>query len=210
MYGDKVRWSGPRSILIKVWPAALAALLLGGCASLPEPSAPRAATQRSPAEPPPSLRDDRPAYADQPLMLDSLRDSLHDQARQWRGVPYRYGGLSENGVDCSGFVYLTFQSRLGIELPRTTRELAKQGERVDRDELRAGDLVFFKTGFRDRHVGIYMGGGRFLHASTSRGVMTSSLNNVYWRKHYWKARRLDLPPPEPDQPLPASLSSSAR
>ena len=201
-----MRWSGRRSNLMKVWPAALAALLLGGCASLPEAPAPEATAQRPLTEPPPSLRDDRPVYADQPLILDSL----HDQARQWRGVPYRYGGLSENGVDCSGFVYLTFQSRLGIELPRTTDELARQGERVDRDELRPGDLVFFKTGFRTRHVGIYMGGGRFLHASTSRGVMTSSLNNVYWRKHYWKARRLDLPEPDQRQPLPASLSSAAR
>lgn len=186
-------------------------LLLGGCASLPEPDSPGAGEgfhHTAPPAPPPSLRDDEPLQSQPPLILDSLRD----QAEQWRGVPYRYGGLSESGVDCSGFVYLTFQSRLGLELPRTTDELARRGERVGRGDLRPGDLVFFKTGFRDRHVGIYMGGGRFLHASTSRGVITSSLNNQYWRKHYWKARRLDLPPSAPPrlQSTPASLSSSSR
>ena len=200
-------WSGASLRTPCLVALLVAGTLLYGCSGMP------ARTHSSPAQvedryrpepsPPPSLRDDQPATGGAPLILSSLRD----QAEQWRGVPYRYGGLSENGVDCSGFVYLTFQSRLGMELPRTTHELAEQGEKVARDQLRAGDLVFFKTGFRDRHVGIYMGGDRFLHASTSRGVMTSSLNNVYWRKHYWKARRLDLPARQTFQPT--SLTSSA-
>ena len=109
-------------------------------------------------------------------------------------------------MDCSAFVQITFRSKLGVDLPRTTEELAREGERVDRSELQAGDLVFFKTGFRQRHVGIYMGGKRFLHASTSRGVMTSSLNNVYWKERYWKARRIELE----DQPAALSVSDESR
>ena len=103
-------------------------------------------------------------------------------------------------------VTATFVNELGVDLPRTTEELAREGERVDRSELQAGDLVFFKTGFRQRHVGIYMGGKRFLHASTSRGVMTSSLNNVYWKERYWKARRIELE----DQPAALSVSDESR
>lgn len=116
--------------------------------------------------------------------------SLEAQREDWQGVPYRYGGLSQKGVDCSGFVYLTFLTRLGMEVPRTTSDLLKEGEPVKRSQLRVGDLVFFRTGPGNRHVGIYMGNGEFLHASTSRGVMTSSMNNPYWRHRYWQARRL--------------------
>lgn len=119
-----------------------------------------------------------------------LRVSLEAQHEDWKGVPYRYGGLSPRGVDCSGFVYLTFLSRLGMEVPRTTLELLKSGDKVKRDEIQVGDLVFFRTGPGNRHVGIYMGNGDFLHASSSQGVMTSSLSNPYWHRRYWQARRL--------------------
>jgi cell wall-associated NlpC family hydrolase len=61
------------------------------------------------------------------------------------------------------------------------------------DELQTADLVFFKTGWKTRHVGIYIGEGQFLHASTSRGVMISSLDNPYWQRHYWTSRRVPLP-----------------
>ncbi len=175
--------------------------LLAGCASRP---APHVEERAAGGEPPPLLRDDVPARAageDSPVL-----PLLRAQAERWRGVPYRLGGSSESGVDCSAFVQITFRSKLGVDLPRTTEELAREGERVSRSELQAGDLVFFKTGFRQRHVGIYMGGKRFLHASTSRGVMTSSLNNVYWKERYWKARRIELE----DQPAALSVSDESR
>ena len=176
-------------------------VLLAGCASRP---APHVEERAAGGEPPPLLRDDVPARAageDSPVL-----PLLRAQAERWRGVPYRLGGSSESGVDCSAFVQITFRSKLGVDLPRTTEELAREGERVSRSELQAGDLVFFKTGFRQRHVGIYMGGKRFLHASTSRGVMTSSLNNVYWKERYWKARRIELE----DQPAALSVSDESR
>ncbi len=117
---------------------------------------------------------------------------LSDQLVKWRGTPYRYGGLSRSGIDCSGFVYRTFRERFGIQLPRTTRQQSEIGTRISKKELLPGDLVFFKTGWGEGglHVGIYDTQNQFIHASTSRGVMRSSLSNIYWRKVFWQARRL--------------------
>ncbi len=122
---------------------------------------------------------------------EKVRALLMAQHEEWKGVPYQYGGLSQNGVDCSGLVYLTFLTRFGIELPRTTVLLARVGTPVPRRFLKAGDLMFFKTGFGVRHVGVCVGGDRFLHASKNHGVMISGLENSYWRAHYWKARRVE-------------------
>jgi probable lipoprotein NlpC len=66
------------------------------------------------------------------------------------------------------------------------------GANVDKNQLRAGDLVFFKTGRTDRHVGVYLENGTFLHASTSQGVIISKLDENYWKSAYWKAKRLDI------------------
>jgi probable lipoprotein NlpC len=133
--------------------------------------------------PPPSGR-----LADSITVMAQLNDQLH----HWQGTPYRYGGLDENGVDCSGFVYRTFRDRFDLQLPRTTAAQTELGTKVSRDELLPGDLVFFKTGSGESglHVGIYDSGDQFIHASTSRGVMRSSLENVYWKKAYWQARRI--------------------
>lgn len=117
-------------------------------------------------------------------------DILYAQYKEWQGSPYRLGGLSKRGVDCSGFVYLTFKDRFGLAFPRTTKGQVKLGKSVSIKKLQTGDLVFFKTGWRTRHVGIYLSGGRFLHASTSKGVIISKLDNVYWKKKYWTSRRV--------------------
>lgn len=109
---------------------------------------------------------------------------------EWKGTPHRRGGTGNRGVDCSAFVYLTFKDLFGLELPRTTRAQSKVGNAVKGKNLRTGDLVFFKTGFRRRHVGIYLGDRNFIHASTSQGVMKSSLDSEYWAKHYWKSVRI--------------------
>lgn len=129
-----------------------------------------------------------------PRLSDSIMviAKLNDQLNQWYGTPYRYGGMSPSGLDCSGFVYLTFRDRFDILLPRTTEAQTDIGSKVDRDELLPGDLVFFKTGsgLYGLHVGIYDTDNTFIHASTSRGVIRSSLDNSYWRKAYWQARRI--------------------
>ena len=117
---------------------------------------------------------------------------LNDQLSHWYGTPYRYGGISRSGIDCSGFVYLTFRDRFDLQLPRTTRAQTDIGTRIDKDQLLPGDLVFFKTGRGDNglHVGIYDSDNQFIHASTSRGVIRSSLDNSYWQKVFWQARRI--------------------
>lgn len=120
----------------------------------------------------------------------SVADALNLQYNEWKGVRYREGGLSKKGVDCSGFVQLTFRNRLGKSIPRTTKALSKFGKKIRRRSLRPGDLVFFKTGRKVRHVGIYYGDNRFLHASTSRGVMISGLDDIYWGERFWQARRV--------------------
>jgi probable lipoprotein NlpC len=115
---------------------------------------------------------------------------LDQQYNDWRRVRYRMGGLSKNGIDCSGLVYLTYREKFGIDMPRSTEYQSKMGRQVRQDQLRSGDLVFFKTGIFTRHVGMYLNKGHFLHASTSKGVMISSLKNPYWANAYWKARRI--------------------
>ncbi|MFV8782011.1 NlpC/P60 family protein [Microbulbifer sp. SA54] len=122
----------------------------------------------------------------------AVRASLYRQHREWQGTRYQLGGMSKRGIDCSALVYLTYRDHLGIKLPRTTEYQALAGEAVKRGQLRAGDLVFFKTGRRDRHVGIYIEDGKFFHASTSKGVTISKMTDYYWKNRFWRARRLNL------------------
>ncbi|GAA4497746.1 NlpC/P60 family protein [Pseudaeromonas paramecii] len=161
-------------MLRPVLPLALTLLLLAGCQS------------------PPPASHTAPAAIDSNLLADPLliRAQLFEQYHHWKGVPYRVGGQSRHGVDCSGFVQLTFAERFGLDLPRDTSGQATQGRQVSQQALQPGDLLFFKTGYSTRHVGIYLKDRQFLHASTSRGVIISELDNPYWSRHYWQARRL--------------------
>ena len=123
------------------------------------------------------------AFAATESKLESTVDPL-------LGIKYRYGGSTTKGFDCSGFVQYVF-GKLGIDLPRSSRDQFKVGEKVTKDELRVGDLVFFNTNGKGvSHVGIYMGDGRFVHSSTSKGVTYTSLNDKYYAKRYVGARRI--------------------
>ncbi|WP_394808638.1 NlpC/P60 family protein [Nitrosomonas sp.] len=119
-----------------------------------------------------------------------VKKVLYSQFNEWQGVRYQRGGLSQRGVDCSGFVHLTFKSKLGLHLPRTTRMQARLGKEIRKDDLKAGDLIFFKTGSASEHVGIYLEKNKFLHASQKQGVTISRLDNVYWKSNYWKSVRI--------------------
>ncbi|GJL62900.1 MAG: peptidase P60 [Nitrospirales bacterium] len=147
---------------------------------------------------------------------DAVKRSLYAQLEEWDDVEYDYGGLSKDGVDCSGFVFLTYQSHFGVTLPRTAAQQSSVGRPVAQRHLRPGDLVFFKIGRRTQHVGIFVEGRQFIHASKSRGVMMSSLDDVYWSKKYWKAKRVetrsaaatDIPAPSVHDPTNVGLAQS--
>lgn len=117
------------------------------------------------------------------------RSRLLAEVDRWKGTRYRYGGTGQRGFDCSGFVYRVFQDAFGVSLPRTTKSQMKSGRPVANGDLRFADLVFFYTPARTDHVGIYLGGGEFAHASSSSGVMISHLSEDYWRNSYRGARR---------------------
>jgi cell wall-associated NlpC family hydrolase len=119
-----------------------------------------------------------------------VKKALYQHFSQWKGTPYKFGGQDRNGVDCSGFVYLTFRTRFGLELPRSTDEQVEIGRDVTGKLLQPGDLLFFRIGFFDRHVGIYLDNKNFIHASKDRGIMISSLDNQYWHSKFRKAKRI--------------------
>ena len=114
-----------------------------------------------------------------------------DYAQNMIGKPYRYGGNSPAGFDCSGLVQYSY-SRAGLPIPRTTRSQHKSSVAVGSQSLRAGDLIFFdQEGRKSSHVGIYIGDGRFVHApSSGKQVRVDTLDMKYWKKHYDGARRI--------------------
>ena len=116
------------------------------------------------------------------------------QAMSLVGINYRRGGSSpENGMDCSGLVRYVFKEAQGKDLPRTSAEISKLGESVDKQDLQPGDLVFFNTLRRAfSHVGIYLGDNKFIHAPSSGGaVRIDNMDLSYWRARFNGARRID-------------------
>lgn len=107
--------------------------------------------------------------------------------RQWAGTHYRMGGTGSGGIDCSAFVQKAMSGAFGLDLPRSTSEQRYEGHSISKSDLRPGDLVFFR---KNHHVGVYIGNGLFVHASTSQGVTTSSLSESYWARNYTQSRRV--------------------
>nr|WP_194950149.1 C40 family peptidase [Anoxybacillus flavithermus] len=117
-------------------------------------------------------------------------DRLIPLAKKYVGVPYQFGGSSEKGFDCSGFTRHVM-SGVGVTLARTTAEQYKQGSEVKKEDLRVGDLVFFETYKKGpSHAGVYIGGNQFIHASSSKGITVTSLDDSYYKKRYIGARRV--------------------
>jgi cell wall-associated NlpC family hydrolase len=116
------------------------------------------------------------------------------QAMSLVGINYRRGGSTpENGMDCSGLVRYVFKEAQGKDLPRTSAEISKLGESVDKQDLQPGDLVFFNTLRRAfSHVGIYLGDNKFIHAPSSGGaVRIDNMDLSYWRARFNGARRIE-------------------
>ena len=119
-----------------------------------------------------------------------IANRIVSSSMDYIGVPYVFGGTSPYGFDCSGYVQYVF-ANAGISLPRTADVQYEVGTPISTSELVAGDLVFFSTyTYGASHVGIYIGDSNFIHASSSRGVTISSLNQAYYSSHYIGARRI--------------------
>lgn len=116
-------------------------------------------------------------------------------AKEFEGTRYKFGGTTKAGMDCSGLVYRAFR-QVDIALPRVSRDMARKGVSVRLRDIMQGDLIFFKTGKRRviNHVGLVVEsnrmGIRFIHSTTSQGVIISSLNEDYWKKAFVEARRV--------------------
>jgi len=118
---------------------------------------------------------------------------LYIEAAGWIGVPYRFGGNTKRGIDCSGFVFQVYKKVYGQQVPRHTKGLKKESRKVSRQHLREGDLVFF-TGRRSKkkvaHVGIYLKDGKFVHSGSSKGVTVSRLDEKYYVTHWLSGGRI--------------------
>jgi len=122
-------------------------------------------------------------------------DGILEEAETYLGTPYRYGGTTRNGIDCSAFVLSVFGAAAGLSLPRVAASQSQEGERIEKGDLQKGDLIFFSHGRRISHVGIVEsvseeGEIKFIHAATSKGVMISSLNDSYWGPKFRFAKRV--------------------
>lgn len=169
------------------WGACVLALglLLGGCGVAPQ-SGPGTGN---------GLDSDDVTRAEDPdddrsAVRRAARDTgVVRTARAMLGEPYAYGGEKPGGFDCSGLVHYAYH-RAGVPVPRTVREQLGAVERLPRQRLRPGDLVFFRFRGKPAHVGIYVGGTRFIHAPSSGGVVRSdSLRQDYWRRRYLASGR---------------------
>jgi len=109
---------------------------------------------------------------------------------EWYGTPYRLGGTTKKGVDCSAFSQFLFASVYGFSIPRTAREQYNLTTRISRTQLKEGDLIFFNTRGGVSHVGIYLQNNKFVHAATSGGVMISDIFDEYWARKFVGVGRL--------------------
>ena len=125
------------------------------------------------------------------------RSKLVDYAKTFVGVPYVYGGLDRTGIDCSGLIYTAARESIQMQLPRTVAALYGFVKIIPNNQREPGDILFFKTvGDRISHAGIYIGNNQFIHAASdgpNTGVILSSLNETYWKEHYYAVGQI-LPP----------------
>ena len=129
------------------------------------------------------------------ILLDVTVEALNNlpllqYIDDWYHTPYRYGGASKEGIDCSAFTAGIVTAVFGMAIPRTVREQYQATDRLNKEELTEGDLVFFNTTGSVSHVGVYLFNNKFVHASTTNGVMISDLNDAYFTRKYVGAGRI--------------------
>ncbi len=124
------------------------------------------------------------------LSVNPMSLKLHDFIFDWIGKPYRFGGESKRGIDCSAFARELYARVMNQYIPRNSRQQFKYVKPINKEELQTGDLVFFKIKTRDiSHVGVYLSDNKFIQSSKS-GVNVASLEHPYWKRYYYKAGRL--------------------
>ncbi|WBX73329.1 C40 family peptidase [Tenacibaculum pacificus] len=126
----------------------------------------------------------------------TIADKIVWTAVSYKGAPYKYGGTTKRGMDCSGLIYTSFKHR-NVQIPRTSRQMYAKGYQISLGKVKRGDLLFFKTSRKRgnvNHVGLVTSVKnkdiRFIHSSSSSGVIISSLHTNYWRKAFVKAKRV--------------------
>ena len=162
-----------------------AVLLLASCHSSRKAAVPPASVQ------PPLTQQGTCKSTDEVARTGS--NALVSEALAWLGTPYRYGGATREGTDCSGMVMAVYEKVSGLKLPRKSAKQQEYCLAVTAEEAAEGDLVFFTTSKnhgRVNHVGLYIGGGSFVHASTSRGVIVSRLSEEYYKRHFHSIGRV--------------------
>jgi len=157
------------------------------------PSAPAPAHEKPPL--PSRDDDDFGALLDDPVPIPSdtatVDDRLETIVDAWLGTPYRYGGMSKSGSDCSGLVCQVFRELAGMDLPRSATDMQSIGSHVPIAKVHRGDLLLFRIKRRYiDHVGIYLGNDEFIHASSKFGVVKSNIKDEYYRTHFIEARRI--------------------
>ncbi len=116
--------------------------------------------------------------------------ALMQEYEKWYHTPYHYGGTNSCGIDCSALVQNIYKDAFALTIPRTTKKQIKIGRWIKKSQLRAGDLLYFKTSYNILHAGIYLENGNFIHASDKKGVIISNLHNPYFKSTYLQARRV--------------------
>lgn len=151
-----------------------------------------------------------------------IANALINEARSWLGTPYKWGGHDHSGADCSGFLMEVYKAAVDVDIPRTTKDQRALCLYVDKDNISIGDIIFFtskNSGGKIAHVGMYVGNGRMIHASSSRGVVEDNLDLNYYVTHFQSIGRVpqlakanpvpkpvQLPQPEKiPEPTPAPL-----
>lgn len=158
-------------IIRRIVPAAVLLAVLAGCASAPPQETRRAGSGPS------AQQASTPGAVAADIALSQV------------GMPYRYGGTSPGGFDCSGLIYYSYR-KAGRSVPRTTSQLWASVTPVERRDLRAGDVLFFNIDGKMSHVGLYVGGSRFVHApSSGKTVSVASLNSDFYRQAFIRAGR---------------------
>jgi spr peptidase. Cysteine peptidase. MEROPS family C40 len=135
-------------------------------------------------------KDRQITLANKPASSLKRRNRLMKEYKTWKGTRYRLGANSHKAIDCSALTKRFYEEAFDVTLPRTTTEQLRKGKKAKYRTLHIGDLVFFKTGRVQKHVGIYIGDDQFIHASRKVGVTISELNNPYWNQRLLAARRV--------------------